>query len=150
MKSRYGLDYRESIALVILARTINLIALVFFLAVGFVLILLQPILPVSLATPAGIGLGMFVIVIFCFFAVQRWQIASRVIGWLSRTVVCHRIQAMLHYVEDIDYRLMVFYTQWRTRFVCAVILAIGAWILCALETYYAASFLGLSIDLLDA
>ncbi|VBB69054.1 Predicted integral membrane protein [invertebrate metagenome] len=150
MKSHYGLDYRESIASLILARTINLIALVFFLAVGFVFILLRPTLPMSLTAPAGIGLGMFVVVIFGFFAIQRWQIASRVVGWLSQTAVGDRIKAMLHHVEDMDHRLMVFYTQWRTRFVWAVVLAIGAWVLCALETYYAAYFLGSSVDLIDA
>ena len=150
LKSRYGLDYRESIASLILARTINLIALVFFLGVGFVLILLRPILPMSLTVPAGIGLGTFIIVIFSFFAVQRWQIASRFFGLLSRTVIGSRIKVMLHYVEDIDHRLMVFYTQWRARFFYAVLLAMGAWILCALETYYVASFLGLSISLRDA
>ncbi len=150
MKRRYGLPYRESIASLILARTINLIALVFFLAVGFVLILLRPILPVSLTAPAGIGLGTFIVAIMGLFVVQRWQVASRLIGWLSRTVIGDRIKEMFHYVEDIDHRLMVFYTQWRARFISAVILAMGAWILCALETYYAASFIGLSIDLLDA
>ncbi len=150
MKRRYELPYRESIASLILARTVNLIALVFFLAVGFVLILLRPIFPVSLTAPAGIGLGTFIMAILGLFAVQRWQIASRVIRGLSRTVIGDRIKAIFHYVEDIDHRLMVFYTQWRVRFIGAVILAMGAWVLCALETYYAASFLGLSIDLLDA
>ncbi|KAF0137331.1 MAG: Uncharacterized protein FD153_1705 [Rhodospirillaceae bacterium] len=59
MKSRHGLDYRDSIASLILARTINLIALVFFLGIGFGLILLYPALPASLTTMAGVGLGGF-------------------------------------------------------------------------------------------
>ncbi|KAF0137332.1 MAG: hypothetical protein FD153_1706 [Rhodospirillaceae bacterium] len=57
---------------------------------------------------------------------------------------------VLHHIEDMDHRLTAFYTRLSSRFVLALVLAIGAWVLGALQVYAAAYFLGTPLDLADA
>lgn len=150
LMKNHGLDYHESITSLIIAKTVNMIALVFFLGVGFGLILLRPSPPTSLIILVGVGFIIFAMAIFTFFIIQRWRIASRIGEYLSQARIGYRTKAILRCIESVDNCLVVFYTRWRTRFVLAVILAIGSWSLCALETYCAARFLGLQIDFSDA
>lgn len=150
LKHRHGLEYREGIASLILAKTINLIGLVVFLGIGFGLVLLQPAVPASLTTTAGVGAGVFTVAIAGFFAVQRWQVTSRIGNRLSRMKANRSVRTMLDSLTDMDHRLMAFYTGARRRFVLALFLATGNWVLGAVQIYYAARFLGSAIPLTDA
>ena len=146
----YGVGYRESTASLILAKTINLIALVVFLSVGFVLMVYSPALPGSYKSAAALGLGAFALGIFLFFAVQRLKITSLTGSWIGRRELGQRIENLLHHVRDMDDRLAGFYSGHGVRFAGAVGLALVNWLLGAVEIYVTMIFLGRPISLADA
>lgn len=59
LKRHYDVGYREGMASIILARTINMISELWFLAIGFVIVWLSP-LPASFKALAAAGLAAFV------------------------------------------------------------------------------------------
>lgn len=150
MKNHHGLDYHVGIASLILTRTINLISLVLFLSIGFGFALMQSSLPTVLAMTIGGSIVAFTAVISAFFAMQRFQVASRISRWLSQTVIGYNISGILRDVEGIDQRLVDFYIQWRLRFLGALALAFGNWFLGACNIYYMAHLLSVHIKLTDA
>ncbi len=150
LNKHYGVGYREGTASLILAKTINLIALVAFLAAGFVLMAYSPALPGSYTTAAGLGLGAFALGIFLFFAVQRLKISSVAGSWIGRRRLGRRIEGLLHHVRDMDDRLAGFYSGHGVRFAGAVGLALVNWLLGAVEIYVTMIFLDRPITLADA
>lgn len=150
LKKHYGVGYREGTASLILAKTINMIALVVFLSVGFVLMAYSPALPGSYKSAAGLGLGAFALGIFLFFAIQRLKISSVAGSWIGRRRLGRRIEGLLHHVRDMDDRLAGFYSGHGVRFAGAIGLALVNWLLGAVEIYVTMIFLGRPISLADA
>ena len=150
LNKHYGVGYRESTASLILAKTINLIALVVFLSAGFVLMVYSPALPGSYKSAAALGLGAFALGIFLFFAVQRLKMTSVAGSWIGRRQLGRRIEGLLHHVRDMDDRLANFYSVHGVRFAGAVGLALVNWLLGAVEIYVTMTFLGRPISMADA
>ena len=150
LNKHYGVGFREGAASLILAKTINLIALAAFLAAGFVLMVNSPALPVSYKSAAGLGLGAFALGIFLFFAVQRLKITSLAGTWIGGFGWGRRIDELLHHVRDMDDRLVGFYSGHGARVAGAVGLALVNWLLGAVEIYLTMVFLGRPITLTDA
>lgn len=150
LKKHYGVGYREGTASLILAKTINMIALVVFLSVGFVLMAYSPALPGSYKSAAGLGLGAFALGIFLFFAIQRLKISSVAGSWIGRRRLGRRIEGLLHHIRDMDDRLAGFYSGHGVRFAGAIGLALVNWLLGAVEIYVTMIFLGRPISLADA
>lgn len=141
LKRYYGVGFREGTASLILSRTINMIAELWFLAVGFVIVWLSP-LPASFKGLAAAGLGAFVVATLVFFYAQRLKITSLTSSWLGRWQIARRINDILHYIEDMDERLVRFYTRHRPRFGAAVGLAFVNWVAGAVEIWVIMPFLG--------
>src|SRR5262249_44773014 len=59
LKKHYRVGLREATAALVLAQTINIIALVLFLVAGFVLMLRSPAIPATYRATAGSALGFF-------------------------------------------------------------------------------------------
>ena len=150
LKKHYGVGYREGTASLILAKTINLIALVAFLAAGFVLMAYSPALPDTYKSAAGLGLGAFALGIFLFFAVQRLKFFSVAGSWFGRWRLGRRIEDLLHHVRDMDDRLAGFYSGHWIRFAGAVGLGLVNWLLGAVEIYVTMVFIGRPISFADA
>ena len=150
LKKHYAIGYRESTASLILAKTINLIALVAFLGTGFILMVNSQALPGSFKLVAGLGLGAFALGIFLFFAVQRLKITSLTGSWIGRRRLGRRIEELLHHVRDMDDRLAGFYSGHGVRFAGAVGLALVNWLLGAVEIYITMIFLDRPISFTDA
>ena len=150
LKSHYGVGYGEATASIILARTINLIALMLFLVIGFAFVLGSSALPASYKAMAGAGLVVLVFGTFVVFAVQRLRITSLAGSWLSQWRFAKRVERILHHIFEMDARLVRFYTAHRERFAWATLWAFANWVLGAVEIYYAMYFLGHPVSFVDA
>ncbi len=141
LKTHYGVDYREGTASLILAKTINMIALVIFLIGGFVLMTRAEALPQAYEYMAGVGLLAFGLGVFLFFIIQRLSITSLTGTWISRWRFGQRVEDILDHIHDMDDRLVHFYTEDRGRFAGALVLALVNWLLGVVEIYYTLVFL---------
>jgi uncharacterized membrane protein YbhN (UPF0104 family) len=150
LKERYAIGYPEAAASLVLTRTVNLIALVAFLAVGFALILVDPRLDAALKAVAATGLAAFSACIFGFFLVQRFRLASIVATWTARLPFARRIVGALEHVHDIDARFVGFYSGAPARFASATLLALANWALGAVELWLALDFLGHPVTIGEA
>ncbi len=150
LKSRYGVGYGEATASIILARTINLIALMLFLVIGFAFMLGSPALPASYKAMVGAGLVVLVFGTFVVFALQRLRITSLAGSWFRQWRLAKRVERILHHIFELDARLVRFYTAHRERFAWAILWAFANWVLGAVEIYYAMYFLGHPVSFVDA
>jgi len=150
LKSRYGVSYRESGASLILAKTAILIALVFFLALGFLVLMPSEHIQSSYKAVAGIGLAGFGTTITLSFLAQRFCLSS----WLGRlaggSALSHRLEAALCVIHEVEDRLVSFYTERRARFAGALALALINWLFGVVEVYVLMQFLGHPISFIDA
>ncbi len=150
LKNLYGFNYRESIASLILARTINTVSLILFLIVGFILMLDSAILDEKYNSIAGIGLAVLSVLILLFFAVQRFKIASLASTALSKNELFRWLGKILHHIKDVDETLVEFYTTHHQRAAYAFALAFVNWALGAAEIFITMHFLGHPVSLVDA
>ena len=150
LNKRYRLGYREIVASLVLSRTIFMMALVLFLAVGFVLMMTHGAFPSSYRLLAGVGLAALAAGILGLYLLQRLKLSSLTGGWLATRRFGRRIEKALHHVRDIDDRFVAFYTRHRRRFAGAFVLAFVNWALGAVDLYYATQFLGRPITFAEA
>ena len=150
LKKHYRVAYREATASLILAKTINMIALVVFLTAGFALMLASPELPGAHKAVAGFGLAACGMGTASLFLIQRLKISSLTGSWISRTRLGTPISQILHHLDDMDARLVTFYMRHGRRFIFAVSIAFVNWLLGVLEIFYATAFLGHPVSLTEA
>jgi glycosyltransferase 2 family protein len=150
LKDHYGLPYDQGAASLVLARTINMIALMGFLSIGFVLIVLSPDLSGSYKAIAAAGFVALGIGTGLMFAIQRLRLASRAGSYLGQWKIGARILSILHHIEEFDERLVTFYTRHGKRLAWALTLAFINWTCGALEIYLVMDFLGHPVSLTDA
>lgn len=150
LKRHFDIGYRQSAASLILAKTINLMALVVFLAIGFALMLPLDRMPASLRYTAGLGLAVLALAVGLFFLVQRLKLASLTGTWLAGLPWTRGVERVLHHLHDMDGRLVGFYTRYRRRFAWALGLAFANWVLGVAEIYFASRFLGHPLGLGEA
>ncbi|MCW5698884.1 MAG: flippase-like domain-containing protein [Rhodospirillales bacterium] len=150
LKRLCDVGYREGAASLIATETINLLALVLFVATALVVAAYGGVLPPNLHAPTGAGIAVFGLAIGAFFLIQRFRIASLAGHWLSRAPFGRSIGAVLAHIRDVDDRLAGFYAQDTTRFAVAFALALLHWAVGALEIMLTAYFLGNSLTLLEA
>ena len=128
LKKHYGIGYREGTASLILARTINLIALVIFLVGGFALMIVGGALPAAYEIVAGAGLLVLGLAVALFFAIQRFGVTSLTGNWIGRRRFGARVKDVLHHILDMDDRLAHFYTAILGRFAGALLMAFINWL----------------------
>ncbi len=157
LKSRYGIGYRESGVSLILAKTIILIALVLFLAIGFLLLLPSGRVSPAYKTIAGIGLVALTFSIAGCFVIQRLRLSSRLGLWLGRVFgaritdrLTGRLRRLLDLIHDIDERLVHFYTAHRARSAAAFMLALLNWLGGVVEVYVVMWLLGYPVTFAEA
>ncbi len=136
LKRHYGVPYHDSTASLILAKTINMVGLCLFLAVGFALMMQSPKLSEAYKHTAGVGFVALMVATALFFAVQRYRIGSVASGWLGRRMLSDKIDAIVTQIRSMDETLVQFYTRHRPRLVGALALAFFNWVLGVAEIYY--------------
>ncbi len=150
LKTHYGVDYRTGIASIILAKTVNMIALIAFLAAGFALMTESAQMPALHKTAAAVGLGAVCLGTILFFATQRLKFSSRFGNYVSDRGLAGRLAGVLHHVEEVEDRFVTFYTRHRSRFLGASLLALANWIIGAVEIYAALWFLDHPVSIQEA
>ena len=144
----YRIGYSGGIASLILARTINMIAQMAFLAVGFVVIAFSD-LPPAFKLLAALGLAGFCVGTALLFYLQRLRVSSRT-GRRFAARLGARAAAALTHVVAMDERLATFYSHHRGRFAAAVGLAFVNWAAGALEVWLTLWFIGQPVGFGDA
>ncbi len=139
LKKRHGVGYGEGASSLVMAKTINLIALILFSAMGLTLMLGSNSYADTHGAVAGAGLAALAAGVLGFFAVQRWGVASRLAARFAEKHPGGRIEAALGHLRSID-----------DRFAGALGLAFGAWLLGAVELYVILGFLGRPISFAEA
>ena len=133
-----------------MAKTINVIALVLFLALGMIFVLGSPALPESYKLVAGLGLGAFGVGVMGFFAVQRFRLTSWTSGKLAGGRLFRGLAKVLDQIQRMDERLAGFYSAHGPRFALALGLAWLNWVIGVVEIYYTMIFLGHPITMAEA
>jgi len=149
LKRFHDIGYHEGGASLIIARTVNILSLVTFAAVGFAFMLAEDDLPKLFLWVAGAGLLALGLGIGGFYAVQRWRMASRLAGWLAHRRFGRRLERYLAHIQDVDDRFAHFYGKQRGRFAAAFLLALLNWMIGLAELYAIMWFLGQSLSLSD-
>jgi uncharacterized membrane protein YbhN (UPF0104 family) len=99
---------------------------------------------------AGVGLLAIVIGVFLFFVIQRLSITSLTGEWISRYLIGRRVKHILHYINDMDDRLVRFYTENKGRFALTLLLSLANWMLGVVEIYCTLMFLDRPITWAEA
>ncbi|MCH9669838.1 MAG: flippase-like domain-containing protein [Gammaproteobacteria bacterium] len=146
LKRRYAISLHESMASIILIKTLNMMSLIAFVTVGFAIIIVTDLLPKSAQYVAITGLVTLVVATGGFLGAQQMRLSTRVGRWLARSRFTTRFQGLVHHFEDMDDRLGRFYDQHRGRVGPALALGFLNWFLGVAEVYFAMMFLGHPID----
>ncbi len=150
LNRHYAMAYGESVASLVLARTTNLLGLVVFVAVGFVLMMNSERLPAGYTASAGIGLAALGVGIVLFFLVQRFKISSTAGRWLARGRLGTWLDRVLGHIHELEDRLINFYAGHRRRFAAAFALALLNWMMGTAELYATLWFLGHPVTIAEA
>lgn len=150
LKTHYRVAYREAAATQLLSRTINTIALLIFVAIGFVFLVNSSDFPHSMKWLAAIGLGGVTIGTLFFVLMQWFKLSSVISRRLSRTRFGRWLENVVHIVEEFDEHMVSFYRSNHARFAAALALGFINWVLGALEVYMVLGFIGFPIDFADA
>ena len=142
LKRRYGISVAESSASIVMARTVNMIALIVFLIIGFAFMLAADGLGPVIEVPASLGLAFLTIGTVLLFAVQRFRVSSLIMRRFQGRAWAARIAGAVAVIEDLDARFLSFYTDHQRRLTGALILAFLNWFLGAVEIYVTFVLLG--------
>lgn len=150
LKRRFDIAFKASTASLVLGKTVNMIALVLFLAGGFAFMLQSDKMPVFYKMIGGMGLAAFALSILAFFLIQRGRLASRLSKRISQWPGGQRIAHRIEHIHDFDNMLVRFYTRHRRRFMLGVVLALINWLLGIAEVWAISWLLGHPVSLIDA
>ncbi len=150
LKRLHGIGYREAAASLIMAKTVNLLALIGFCAFGLVLIWREPRFTETFRMTVATGLGVLALGVFGFYAVQQGRAASRLARLFARWRFVPALERFLESIHDIDDRFSAFYVARRGRFALALLLALANWATNMAELYAILWFLGQPITWAEA
>ena len=142
LKKYDAIGYRESAASLIIAKTVYLLALIVFSAIGLVLMIEGGALAPEYELMAGVGLGALGLGVGGFFAVQRLRVTSSLLRWAAGFRAGRPLARILGHMRDIDDHFQRFYARQPRRFHAALWLALLNWGLGAYELYLIMYFLG--------
>ena len=150
LKDRFAVPYQESGPSLLVLKTITLLSLLGFLAVGFGLILNDSRFSEGYRLTAGVGLGTFVAGVTAFFLVQRFTLTSRLARRVGQWRIGTALQAAMHHIDAFDQQLVGFYRDAKVRFAAAAGLTFVNWLVGALGTMVTMRYLGWRIDFADS
>ena len=150
LKNHHEIAYRDGVASLILAKTINVLSLIVFLAAGFLLINQSEKLEPVYKFVSGVGLAAFALGVLLFFLIQRFKVTSATGSLVNRGAFARFAQDALIKIHSVEDKLVLFYSGQPARFLFALVFAFGNWVLGVAEVYYAMKFLGHPISLADA
>ncbi len=150
LKRAHAIGYREGAASLFIAKTVNLLGLAAFSAVGFALMLQVETLPGAYVLAAGAGLAALGFGIIGFYAVQRWGAASYLARRLAAWRFGRRLEGLLEHIHEVDDHFERFYARQPARFAAALALALASWLIGMGEIVVIMWFLGVPVTLAEA
>ena len=150
LRRHFHVAYTEGAASLFASKTVNMIALIGFLSIGFVFMLAEDRLPAQLQWMGGLGLAVLSCAIVGFFAVQRFGVSSLSLRWLNGKVGTRRLAAAVELVAAVEIRFEEFYAQSRGRFAAALAVALSVWMFSIIEVYAALHLLGHPVSWTEA
>ncbi len=149
LNRHYAIAHGDAIASIVLARTVNMLTQLVFVAGGVAIGVLvmerfRPLLPYALS-----GFGFLVFALAIVFSIQRFQLSSWLVGLLGRRLVA-RFTALLALLQDIEGRFIHFYTSAHARFAATAAVSLAGWFIGALEVWAAMRFLGSPVTFQEA
>ena len=150
LKRYFGIDYDEAIASLVMVKTINLIALICFLSVGFALMQFSPEIEDGYRNVAGVGLVALIVAITAFFFVQKFGLLSSYADLLSRRSRQPWAKRVVTKIQDVEIRFKEFYDGNSLKFVAALCVAFVVWCVGVAEIYATLYFLGYQVSLSQA
>jgi hypothetical protein len=100
------------------------------------------VIPPAYRATVGFALAGFAVCVLLLFLTQRHGMLSRVVGRLGGTRLGGRTQALVELINDVEHRLIAFYSGRRQVFAVAAGLAFGYWACGMLRTYTTMACLG--------
>lgn len=149
LKSNYNVSSRESGVSLVLAKTIDTLALIVFIVIGFIFLLNNNNFSNSFKTILGAGIVLFSLGVIIFFLIQRFQLMSLITQWLARFPWGKRLTKLADIVDDTDEKLITFYSHNR-RFAFSTLIAFLNWPLGVVQVYFIMHFLGHAVSFKDA
>lgn len=150
LKAHYRVPYREGAATLLLARTVNIIALLLFLSVGFLFMFFSEEFPQGMKMVAAVGLGGVAIGALQFLAIQWFKLSSWLSRRLSRTRFGRKLEGVVHALEEFDEHMVQFYRSKPRAFLAALVLGFINWMLGALEVFLVLGFIGHPVSFAEA
>ena len=150
LKKHHGIGLRTGTAAVIIAKTVNMVALAIFMAVAFLLTLDSEALGPRHKAIIAAGLLAFCLATLIVFSLQRLRLSSRVGGWLGRWRAGKMLAGRLSAIEEMDRQFVKFYTEHTGRMGSTILLGLIPWTLGAVEIYVVFDLLGQPISLAEA
>ena len=150
LKRLHAIGYREGAASLFIAKTVNLLALIVFSAVGFAIMLRADALPETYVLAAGSGLAALSLGVGGFYAVQRWRGASYLTRRLAAWRMSRRLADFLEHVHHVDDHFERFYARRPARFAAAFALALANWLFGMGELIVIMWFLDAPVTLAEA
>ncbi len=150
LKHRHGVSYRDAGVALVLAKTTSMVSLVLFVAVGFVLVLLNEELTTTHKTLAGFSLAMLTAWIVVFFLMQHWKLSTFAATRLGRTGLGDRLARILLAMQDMDLMFARFYAEHRGRLCWSTAWAMLNWLLGVVEVYLVFHLIGHPISWVEA
>ncbi len=147
---RLGVGYHQGSASIVLARVVNMLALIPFLIVGVALISTLPSLPTGFAWLAAGGVVWFALATLILFAITRFPLSSGFAAWLAGHRFGRGAGRLIGHLGEVELRFRGFYAEHRARFLAAVGLSIVQWIIGALEVWLILALLGRPVSLPEA
>ena len=145
----FGLEPRETIASVLVAKTTILLSYIPFLAIGFVLMLATHGFRESTSWRPGSGSPSYTLAIGGFFLVQRYRITSRLGARLHRCRFASRLERVLNEIRAVDDELERLYVLAPGQLSASLGLAFLGWVLGATELFVISALLGYPLSLAD-
>jgi putative membrane protein len=150
LKSRYGVSYTDASASIVMARTVNMIALIVFLLIGFVFMAMSDAIGGPLKVTASAGLAFLSVGTVLMFVIQRYRASSWIMARFHDYAWGERAAGAVKVIEELDHRFVTFYTHHRRRLTASLVLAFVNWALGVAEIYVTFLFLGHEISWADA
>jgi len=150
LRRHHGVGLGESASSLVAARTVNMVALVVFLAVALVLMAGEPRLAPSYRWVAAVGFVALAAATAALFLVQRFEWSSAFARRVARWPGGAPLVGWLDRLEAFDRRLVSFYVEHRAKFAVAVALALGNWVVGAIGVWVSLALLGTAVTAREA
>ncbi|NKB20682.1 MAG: flippase-like domain-containing protein [Alphaproteobacteria bacterium] len=150
LKRYFGIDYDGAIASLVMVKTINLIALIAFLSIGFALMQFSSVIEDTYRNVAGIGLVVLITAISAFFVVQRFGLLSTSATLFNRPGNRPWADIAITKIQVVESRFKEFYDGNSAKFIAALTVAFLVWCVGVAEIYATLYLLGYPVSVSQA